>query len=180
MLAASHPFLTHDPVVWLTTISGMGVAWAGVYFRYVLPERRRHDAEKAASADKRRESDKWMYGGKNLDGTVSKGAPEKLRDVETSVDSLTGQVTFVVDGLKVVEKRMDEANGTGRATRVAVDATAADVKEIRAMIQGLATAGADAKLALGSDAKELATLTAESKSDILAAIHHDEGSPSAS
>jgi hypothetical protein len=161
--------------------SAIGTA-GGIYGAIIHPERKERAKADAERLERRRAVDFWIDGGKQIDGSVVVGAPEKLHDVELATRAMASEVAGVSRGQAVLEKRMDEANGTSRRTEgIAAEAlgisrrTESQVGEIHTMIQNIVIAGTDVKLALDKDARELAHVTEGSKVELLDAIgRHDQ------
>jgi len=146
------------------------LTWATIYGTIISPRRKEREELERERLERRRAVDNWIDGGKQLDGTVITGAPEKLHDVELATRENTRVLLGVSAGQSLLEKRMDEANGTARRTEKSVT-------EIHTMIQEIVHAGADVKMNLDLDATKLATLTDESKTELLDAIHETKGTP---
>jgi hypothetical protein len=81
-----HTFLSHDPAVWLTTISGMAATWLTLYFVVIRPraqEHKKHQADRdlALKAEEQRMSARWLIidGWAAVPGVYDGGDPLALR-----------------------------------------------------------------------------------------------------
>ncbi len=75
-----HSFLSHDPVVWITTLSGIAATWTIAYFTAIRPAHRQHaehEAHKDAElkAEQQRMGARWNI----IDGMA--GVPGMYGDV---------------------------------------------------------------------------------------------------
>lgn len=165
MIAASHPFLTHDPIVWVTTISGMAVTWITLYFRVIRPRAQEHQRHEEERNQKRRETDAFLYGVRPIDGVTEEtlSAPRRLRAVEMSVAAVVSSNQKLVTSVDGLTDRMNEANGTGKRTEGKVDALSGLVKNVIA-------AGVEAKLVTGNGETHEVALTPETHDAIIEAI----------
>jgi hypothetical protein len=140
VIAISHGTLTHDWFYYVSVATGIGATWVGVWFKYVRPERQRHEKEKAVQAQRRRDTDTFMFGGTTLDGEEIISAPRRLRAVELTVAAVVSSNQKVVEGQGKLEQRMDEANGTAKKTLEMVEKIAgqppASVAEVKAVMAG--------------------------------------------
>ena len=159
-MIATAKSITHDWFYYISVVTGIAATWVGVWYRFVRPERQRHDKEKELAAQRRRESDTFMFGGTTNDGEEIISAPRRMRALELTVAAVVSSNQKVVSGLSVVEQRMDEANGTARKTLEMVQKIAgqppASVAEVKAvMVEEQA----------GIDARQTALLDAIAKKD---------------
>ncbi len=122
MIAATHN-LFRDWLFYVATVSGMSFTWLGAYFRWIRPLQAEHRAHEAARHKQDGERTRWYDGETLPDGTIIDGAPEQLRGVKEKMEG-------VVAGQALLEKRMDEANGTGAKTLKAV-------KDLQGQVEGL-------------------------------------------
>lgn len=115
---------------WLTILIALGTFVGGVgtiWGTMVLPERREHErregerlreesAREDAEARRRADHLAFLDGVPEIDGVTdgAQSAPKRLKAVETAVRG-------VVKGQALLEKRMDEANGTAKRTEGKVD-----------------------------------------------------------
>lgn len=160
MIAVAHG--ADNWIYYITFVSGMAATWMTLYFRYIRPraiEHQKHEAERKAAAQ---EEHDWIHGrAATLGSAAIEPAPVKLQQVRDSQAD-------VVKAVKALTVRMDESNGTTKRIE-------ANVSEIHTMIADIVLAGTDVKLNLGKDTKDLATLTDQSKTELLDAIHHSHG-----
>ena len=159
-MIATAKSITHDWFYYISVVTGIAATWVGVWYRFVRPERQRHDKEKELAAQRRRESDTFMFGGTTNDGEEIISAPRRMRALELTVAAVVSSNQKVVSGLSVVEQRMDEANGTARKTLEMVQKIAGQppvsVAEVKAvMVEEHA----------GIDARQTALLDAIAKKD---------------
>lgn len=150
---------------WVDYLVPFGTAAGGaasVYGLVVRPRQKEHEKHEAQrreqekeQAELRRRSDAFMYGMTPIEG-VTEGAlsaPVRLKAVEE-------QTRQVVKGQALLEKRMNEANGTSR--------------DIKKMLQEIVEAGVTTKLDLQGAANGVAEIQAESQAALLHAIHHPD------
>ena len=93
----THTVLSHDPVTWITTLSAMAATWATIWFKFVVPARRRHaehDAKRdlELKAEQYRMSARWfiidgMAGVEGMYSAVPPLAP-RLREMEADIAEL--------------------------------------------------------------------------------------------
>ena len=155
----------------LSAIAGAVLAIVTIYTTVIKPTRVDHAKREAERLERRRAVDGWIDGGRQIDGTITVGAPEKLHDVEIATQDLTEQVKGVVKGQGLLEKRMDEANGTGRRTEAAVASISGNLTALTDLVKGIVEAGVGTKLDLDKEAHKVATLASESQDELLEAIH---------
>jgi hypothetical protein len=84
--SVAHSILTHDPVVWLTTISGMTATWIVAYYTAIRPARKAHKEHEAHKADelkaeKYRMEARWVIldGWAGVPGLYAGGDPLAIR-----------------------------------------------------------------------------------------------------
>ena len=143
----------------LTLITVFGTAlttFAAVWGTIIYPrskEKKKLDAERTKEQAER---DEDIDGITTVTGAVvTPRLVVRVQAVETKMDKVTA-------GQSLLEKRMDEANGVGRATRVAVE-------DIHNIVTALAT-----KTDLGVAAQQLTNDSATRQLDVLNALADNE------
>jgi hypothetical protein len=122
--AANSGTISHDWTFYITFISGVAVTWITLYFKVIRPRMKEHRSHEAERERQRQEEHDWIHGRPaTLGSPAIISAPEKLKAVQDSQNE-------VVASVKMLTKRMDEANGTAKATRD-------DVKTILARLDTL-------------------------------------------
>ncbi len=53
-MIATAKSITHDWFYYISVVTGIAATWVGVWYRFVRPERQRHDKEKELAAQRRR------------------------------------------------------------------------------------------------------------------------------
>jgi len=110
MIASGNGIVSHNILIVASAISGILVTWLGLYFRFIRPLRKQHEARELEDAENRKRMEDFVHGtpGDGLNAPIVAAplrlhaAEEALGTLVVSVDKLTG--------------RMDESNGTGKRT----------------------------------------------------------------
>ena len=90
-----HTVLSHDPVVWITTLSTLAIGWLGAYFKFILPQRRLH-AEHEAKRDMERKAEEYRM-----------SARWNIIDGMAGVPGMYGEVPPLALRLREMEQRLD-------------------------------------------------------------------------
>jgi hypothetical protein len=141
--------MTDFIIVALTALSTFAAVWGTI----IYPRSKEKKATEAKNAKEQAERDE------DVDGIVSASGEVVVPRLTLRVKAVETEMKKVTAGQSLLEQRMDEANGTGKATRAAVE-------EIRNFMAQLATK-ADVKTEVGVVA-QVSTKNAE---NIVAALH---------
>lgn len=115
--------MTDASIVALTALSTFAAVWGTIIYPR-SKERRKLEAEEVKRQAERDE---------DVDGIVSASGEVVTPRMAVRVKAVENEMKNVTKGQALLEQRMDEANGTGVATRTAVE-------EIRTLVMGLASA----------------------------------------
>lgn len=129
------------------------VLWSTVIYPRTR-ERKKRDAEEA-----KKEAERIQ----DIDGLETASGVVVIPRLAVRVGAVESEMKKVTAGQSLLEQRMDEANGTGRATRVAVE-------EIRTLVVGLVSAGVATKDDLGIAAKKVAADAVGRQVEVLQAL----------
>ena len=99
----------------------------------------------------------------DVDGIVSASGEVVTPRMVVRVKAVENEMKKVTSGQALLEQRMDEANGTGRATRTAVE-------EIRTLVMGLASAELAKKTDLDAAARKVASEAVGRQVEVLQAL----------
>lgn len=145
--------MTDVLIVALTALSTFAAVWGTI----IYPRAKEKKKLEAEEEKKQAERDQDIDGLNTVSGeVVIPRLAVRVKAVETEMRKVTA-------GQSLLEKRMDEANGTGRATRETVE-------EIRTLVLGLASTNIATKDDLNIAAKKVAAEAVGRQVEVLQAL----------
>lgn len=150
---------------WVDYLVPFGTAGGGaasVYGLVVRPRQKEHMRHEAVREERRRANDAFLNGVQGIEGVSETVLPaaSRLQGVQRSVDKLTTQVTGLAEWQR-------DANGTTKRIE-------SGLNDLTEMVKGIVVTGVTTKLNLDTNATHLATVTQESQTALLDAIHNPD------
>lgn len=147
-------------IVGLCTCAGTVITLWGTVIYPRSKEKKKLEAQQEKEEAERNE---------DIDGIVSAAGEVVIPRLTVRVRAIEGEMKKVTAGQGLLEQRMDEANGTGRATRQAVE-------EALTLLHDLKNATFAVKEDLGIAAKKVAVEAKQSQVEVLQAlVEHEKG-----